>query len=311
MQIKAIPEDFVVKEVIDLKTNSGDYSFYTLKKRNYTTIKAVSFIAEKLNVNVKNIGFAGMKDKNAVTEQAVSIFGGPKKDFKFNDIELKFLGNGSERINLGDNKGNYFEIVVRNIEKVPKIKKFIINYFDEQRFSTNNAEIGKALIKGDFKNACDLLKNEEEIADCLKTKPGDYVGALRNINKRILHLFIHAYQSYIWNKTVEEYLKKKKSDKIKIPIVGFGTELGGKIGEIINKILKEEKINPRDFIIRQIPAISSEGNERDLIAEISELEIGKLEADELNSGKKKIKLKFFLRKGSYATAVVKQLFQAS
>jgi tRNA pseudouridine13 synthase len=311
MQIKAVPEDFIVKEVIDLKTNSGDYSYYTLKKRNYTTIKAVSFIAEKLGINVKNIGFAGMKDKNAVTEQAVSIFRGPKKDFKFNDIELKFIGIGKERINLGENKGNYFEIVVRNIEKAPKTKKFIINCFDEQRFSKNNAEIGKAIVKGDFKDACDLLENEKEAADHLKTNPGDYVGALRKINKRILRLFIHAYQAYIWNKAAEEYLKKNKASKIKIPIVGFGAELEGEIGEIINKILKDEKISQRDFIIRQIPEISSEGNERDLIAEISGLEIGKLEADELNKGKKKVKLKFFLQKGSYATAVIKQLFQAS
>ncbi len=309
MQIKAIPEDFVVKEIIDLKINGGNYSYYTLKKRDYTTIKAISFIAEKLDANVKDIGFAGNKDKTAVTEQAISIFKGPAKDFNFRDIELKFLGKGKERINLGANKGNCFEIIVRNIENKPKNKKAIINYFDEQRFSKNNAEVGKAIVKCDFKTACDLLNDEKEVADYLKIKPGDFVGALRRLNKRILRLFVHAYQSYIWNKTAEEYLKKNKATKIKIPIAGFGTVLEGEIGDIIKNILEEEKISLRNFIIRQVPDISSEGNERDLIAEISKLEIGALEADELDAGNKKIKLKFFLQKGSYATMAVRQIFQ--
>lgn len=310
IELKAVPDDFIVKEVIDLKIGKGIYSYYTLKKRDYTTMSAVSLVAKKLGVKVKDIGFAGNKDRKAVTEQAISILNGPQRDFGFKDISLKFIGRGSERINLGANEGNSFELVVRNVDKQPEKKEFIINYFDEQRFSDDNVELGKMIVKGDFKKACDLLEKEKEVADYLKISQNDYVGALKKINKKLLRLFVHAYQSFIWNATISEYLKKHKASKIKIPIAGFGTELEGEVGEIIKMILVKEKINLRDFVIKPLPELSSEGTERDLIAEIKNLKIGSLEADELNKGKKKIKISFFLQKGSYATLVVKQLFQA-
>lgn len=311
-KIKTFPEDFIVKETIKLEMGDGKYSYYLLRKKDYTTMKAVSIIAKKLKL--KEIGFAGAKDRRAITEQVISILNGPEKDFELKDINLKFLGKGSDRINLGDNEGNDFEIIVREISKKPEEKKFIVNYFDKQRFSRNNADIGKALVKGNFKKAVELMGNgeyEKEAREYLKTNPNDYAGALRKISRKILIIFVHAYQSYIWNKTAEEYLKTNHAENIKIPIVGFGTELEGIIGSIIKKILEAEGIVPRNFIIKQIPELSSEGSERNLVAEIKNLKIGELEDDELNKGMKKVMLKFFLQKGSYATEAIKQIFQES
>ena len=53
--------------------------------------------------------------------------------------------------------------------------------------------------------------------------------------------------------------------------------------------------------------MSVEGNERDLVADISDFDYSVGE-DELNKGKKKVILNFKLQKGSYATIVVKSLF---
>ena len=51
-----------------------------------------------------------------------------------------------------------------------------------------------------------------------------------------------------------------------------------------------------------------EGKTRNVFVDVSNLEIGQFENDELNYGMKKIKIKFGLPKGSYATMLIKKLF---
>ena len=156
--IKQVPEDFIVKEVNDITFgDTGKYAYFILKKKNYNTIKAIETIASSLRISPKNIGFAGNKDKNAVTEQLISIKNG-KKDFEkisLNGIGLKYLGNGDEEICLGGLKSNEFHITIRNLEdaEIKKIENkaknnriFMPNYFGTQRFSKNNHLVGKAII---------------------------------------------------------------------------------------------------------------------------------------------------------------------
>ena len=77
---------------------------------------------------MKNFGFAGNKDKKAITEQKISIFKGSKnfENVELSGIGLKYLGNGKEPISLGDLEGNEFEIIIRNLDgkEIKKIQKF-------------------------------------------------------------------------------------------------------------------------------------------------------------------------------------------
>ncbi|MEM4263699.1 MAG: tRNA pseudouridine(13) synthase TruD [Candidatus Woesearchaeota archaeon] len=310
-KIKQQPEDFIVKEISTVKPEKeGKYSYFLLKKKNYTTIRALEHIAQALNIQLKKLGFAGNKDKTAITEQVCSAEGIGKEKLekvKLKDIEIKFLGKGNEPVSLGTLEGNEFEITVRNIDKKPKPKTKFINFFGEQRFSKNNAEIGKAIVKKEFKQAVNLLLEgkgdvEKRIKEYLSKNPNNYVGALRTIPAKILKLYIHAYQSWIWNQTAETH---KEEELAEIPLVGFGTIIADKC---MADLLLKEKIEPRDFIIREIPELSSEGSSRSFTAEAKDLKIGELEEDELNKGKKKVLIKFKLQKGSYATEFIKQLF---
>ena len=115
MFIKKI-ENLVSK---DIKTDEkGSYSYFILKKKNYTTERAVSTIAHYLKIDRKKIGYAGAKDRNAITEQMISIQGLNKtKNIELKDIELIYKGKGNERISLGDLKENKFTITVRNLNK--------------------------------------------------------------------------------------------------------------------------------------------------------------------------------------------------
>src|SRR3989338_10267783 len=91
-KLKQVPEDFIVKEVSTIKIeDNGKYSYFILKKKNYNTLNAIQAVANKLGINIKNIGFAGNKDKNAVTEQAISICNGNEgmEKIKLKDISLK------------------------------------------------------------------------------------------------------------------------------------------------------------------------------------------------------------------------------
>ena len=357
-KIKQIPEDFIVKEINDIKfDDNGIYSYFLLKKRNYNTLRAIKIISEKLKIPEKNIGFAGSKDKNAVTEQIISIKSGNKniENMALKGIELKFVGKGNGEVFLGSHIGNEFEIAIRNLAKKEtaniskKIKNsgiLMSNFFGPQRFSDNNAEIGKAVIKKDFKKAVELIIEansdfKSEIIEHLEKRPNDFVVALKIIPLKLLKLYVHSYQSRLFNKALEQCIKNNKTlsknknnnnagnnnynknwgnnnNKAigkniigKIPLIGFGTEIdeieSEEIKKIMDEIMQEEKITERDFIIRQIPELSSEGSEREAFIKINDFKIIKKEKDELNQNKKKITVRFSLPKGCYATVLIENL----
>jgi tRNA pseudouridine13 synthase len=358
MELKTKNEDFKVYERTGLKPGEkGEYIVLKLKKNNYTTEESVQLLSELLKIKRKNIGYAGSKDKNAVTEQFISVKNLPfisedkilQLNKKIKGIDVEVAGYSEKPISLGDLKGNYFEINVNKLNKqeIENFRKGVkntgssflqFNYFDEQRFSGNNVDTGRAILNKDYKKAVSLiLKNkgsyETKIENYLEKKPNDYVGALKLIPKKTLSMFIHSFQSYIFNETLRKYMEKYKENNyytdyscgsflffsdiknikkilgkdinMKIPLVGFGTVFeNNKIKNIVMDILKKEKLTQRNFIIREIPFISSEGSERNIVCEASEFEY-----EFKNEKKDKLSLKFFLPKGSYATLIVKSLIQ--
>lgn len=311
-QIKRIVEDFIVKEKSTVEPlKQGKFTYFILKKKNYNTIDALQLIARRLKLPLKKFSFAGNKDKKAITEQVCSVEGiGSKiENIKSPEIEIIYLGKGDAPVSLGNLEGNFFEIVVRNISKKPKPINSFINYFGDQRFGINNIEVGLALIKKDFEKACHLM-NKIQIKEYLKEHPTNFIAAIRQIPKRLLKLYLGSYQSYIWNATVKELIRKKKTLPKEIPIIGFGSEIeNSAVKKIIDKLVKIEKITFRDFIIKEIPNISAEGYSREIKTSVKNLVISELEDDDFNTNKKKFKITFFLKKGCYATEFIKQLFE--
>ena len=343
--LKQIPADFIVEEIYEhnLK-NNGKHIVYEIKKTNTSHFKMLSILSDKLSIPVRNIGYAGTKDKSAITTQCISIFGSTKEKIdrlQIEGIELKYLGCLNEPISLGNLKQNKFTITIRNIKNKPNKIDFFVNYFDEQRFGHNNVnqDIGKSIIKKQFKEAIELIINAEsennnqtssKINEHLEKNKNDYVGALKILPKTLLMLYLHSYQSMLWNKTANQYIKQFKHKSIstnfgdislpqenienkeilnlEIPMIGFGLETNNpQIAKIIDEILKEEKITPRDFIIRQLANISCEGDNRKLFVQIYDLKIDELLDDELNKDMKKCTITFTLDKGCYATMAIRHM----
>jgi tRNA pseudouridine13 synthase len=329
--LKQTPEDFVVEEIIELKLDDGDYAYFWLRKKGYTTVRALEKVSGFLKCRLRDIGFAGNKDKQAVTKQAISIkdsgrrIGGSRFDnFNSDQLSLEYIGRGNKPISLGDLSGNKFSIVLRECSKEPAAVSSFVNYFDEQRFSETNKEVGKAILRGDFEKACSLI-DAEEVQAYLSQNPTDYVGAMKTLPLKIRMIHVHSYQSWLWNETVARYLRavcetvvdleyslgrlvfpdvsvpSVSIPIVSVPIIGFGTEFTDeKIKKIVDGIMEKEGISSRDFVIRSMPELSAEGGMRDVFVDVKDISIEKISDGSY-------RLKFVLPKGSYATMVVKQM----
>lgn len=329
MKIKQLPEDFLVKEINSLKTGSinGKYCAFTLKKKYWNTIDAVREIAKRIGINESDIRYSGLKDRNAITEQLITVDITNHKivqRVKINDISLEFLGMAERHAETSDNNGNQFAITIRDIEKkYARLPKKIPNYYDEQRFGneSNNHDVGRLMVKKKFKEACDLLK--------ITAADNDYVSALKKTGTS--HIYFSAYQSYLFNMALSYLIRKdcKKFTEIdisgmklafpgsskciegfpeRLPLINFDAEFEDeRVKEAYESILSQEVINPRDFALRQFPNLVSSSPERQALISVEGFKVKGYSEDELNKGRKKQIVGFSLPRGSYATMVIKAL----
>ena len=94
-------------------------------------------------------------------------------------------------------------------------------------------------------------------------------------------------------------------------LVGYDSVFAeGEMGEIEHRIIEEEKIDTRNFIIPEIPSLSSSGSRRSLLAPLDNLE-WKINKDEINEGKLRVDFKFELIKGSYATSLLREFMKSN
>jgi tRNA pseudouridine13 synthase len=203
-----------------------------------------------------------------------------------------------------------------------------------------------------FSNYPKHLTFEKSILNKLIQDNEDYVGALLELPKNLLTMFIYAYQSFLFNKILSARMKKnipinraivgdiilpirkgtvnqtminvnqnnifkvnRQIDKgrafVSGPLIGGDTSFAkGEMGEIERKVIEEEKIDIRDFIIPQIPFISSSGLRRPLISTVENLSYKIIDTD-LNKSKKAVRVAFDLQKGSYATSLLREIMKSS
>ncbi|HIH92465.1 TPA: tRNA pseudouridine(13) synthase TruD [Candidatus Woesearchaeota archaeon] len=334
--LKHFPEDFAVREIpLGGLSDTGEYAVFEMRKRNYTTQDALKRIAEEARKPLKDFGFAGNKDRKAVTAQYISVFrGSPSlQDLSLADISLTFKGFSLRKIALGDLEGNSFTITIRNIDGagIERIKKFekenkktpshIPNYFGPQRFSSANHLIGKALVTKDFRNAIGLvLQHDNEHSSragmSLKENPNNTISALRLLPASTLRMYVHAYQSSLFNTLLHHLLAQNPAPLLPtiplLPIIGFGTEIGeleSHTQEAANELLQQEGVSPRDFINRQMPELSSEGGMRAAFFTAPDFRITGIGEDECFAGREKATVEFTLKKSCYATVLLSYLLE--
>jgi tRNA pseudouridine13 synthase len=163
--IKERPEDFSVTEIpLYEPSGQGEHVYCEIQKVGLTTFEAVNRIAAALNVHQKAIGYAGMKDAQAVTRQILSIQGASPEAvqaLKIEGVGILWVDRHLNKIRLGHLKGNRFAIKIRQVNATDVVKlepvlktlqqRGMPNYFGEQRFGRrgDNAALGAAILRGD------------------------------------------------------------------------------------------------------------------------------------------------------------------
>ena len=217
MKIKQKPEDFIVEEVTGIKpkTKKDKYKIYKMEKTGLDTFEALSIISKKTNIPLRQIGFAGLKDKHAVTRQYVSVPAEYNLDIKnTKNLSLCFQGYNDKKIVTGDLKGNFFMVTVRDItqKKLEKVKENIEtvknlgvpNYYDSQRFGSviKKQFIFKYILQKNYEKAVKIFltsytKNESRFMKEEKRKILANWHQLRNIKVK----------NWVFKKIIDEYLK--------------------------------------------------------------------------------------------------------
>ncbi|MFH0861041.1 MAG: tRNA pseudouridine(13) synthase TruD [Candidatus Altiarchaeota archaeon] len=354
--IKQVPEDFIVEEIAEERLEEeGQYIHFTLEKKNWDTLRAIKEISQRLRVSQKRLGFAGTKDRRAVTRQRVSVWDVKLEDLEkvsIKDIMLSDFSHSDDRINLGDLEGNRFSVTVRKIvlpeDEVRRrvdaiageLSSGFPNYYGVQRFGIQRPIthlVGREILRGDFNEAVRIylgksfgveegesdsarqrfwesgdygeairsfpkhLGYEHALLNHLVKKPTDHVGALRNIPQKLRWMFVHAYQSYVFNLALSEYIRKG-FDVERLPLPGYETQLD----EVTASILDGENVSPEDFKVGRMPELSSKGEYRDCFIPVMDSRFESAGGDELNAGFTKVIISFSLPKGCYATSLLRE-----
>jgi tRNA pseudouridine13 synthase len=252
------------------------------------------------------------------------------------------------------------------------VKRFAIpNYFDDQRFGslrgTNGEFIGRALVRGETEKALKLAlaspsgedrKKERELKILLRDRWGDWAGlakelpmspertvasylaghpgafgfAFERLDQNLRILYVSAYQSWIWNRTLAAILRKLPDTyevdyaagrhvfyrtiepsahdllaELTIPLITPSEKFEGEVGDITAALLAEEKVEQRQFRLKKLAKTFFGKGRRDALVAPGGLSASTGD-DELNRGRRKLTLAFELPKGSYATILLKRLF---
>jgi tRNA pseudouridine13 synthase len=169
-RLRATAEDFIVEEIpAEKKQTSGPYLICRLTKKNWELQHAVKEIAKRLGISHRRIGWAGTKDRNAVTTQWISLYNVTPSQaaaVSLKDITLEPIGQSNEGLSLGDLLGNRFDIVIRDPDpgdldgRVRSVSETVAtgvpNYFGLQRFGAIRPvthRVGEWILKGDYEQA--------------------------------------------------------------------------------------------------------------------------------------------------------------
>ncbi|MDX1527971.1 MAG: tRNA pseudouridine(13) synthase TruD [Gammaproteobacteria bacterium] len=163
--IRARPEDFEVEEVLRFEpAGDGEHAFLKIRKRNLNTRAVAQLIAKHAGTRTGEVGYAGMKDRNAVTTQwfSVGLAGRSEPDWSaLEDDALQVLQatRHKKKLRPGQLQRNRFRITLRQVEgdaeeidaRLERIRcGGVPNYFGPQRFGRDggNLEAARALFLG-------------------------------------------------------------------------------------------------------------------------------------------------------------------
>jgi tRNA pseudouridine13 synthase len=253
------------------------------------------------------------------------------------------------------------------------------NYFDDQRFGSvagpGGEFVARRLVAGDFEGALrlalttpyafdraaqkeekrllaqhwgdwQLLKHRllrghaRSLVDYLRVHPADFRGAVVRLRPELRGLYLSAYQSYLWNRTLArwlhthagagqlrlvslrlgdvpfhealpaERLQELASLQLPLPTARWTPEPGDGRAELVQAVLAEEGLTLADLKVKGVRELFFSRGERPALCRPEGLS-GTFADDERKGGRLRLTLAFDLPRGSYATLIVKAVSQES
>ena len=195
--------DFVVEETLRFElSGEGAHHFLYIEKQNINTDIVVQKLIRFAEVKPTDVGYAGKKDRFAITRQWFSVQLPLLREIdwsEFNDDEVKVLEvtRHDKKLRIGAVKSNHFDIRLRDLnvsqEDFKKrldniIEEGFPNYFGEQRFGNHGANLTRGI---------DLLIKNKKLK-----------------NRNLQGLLFSAVRSYLYNHVVSERINKGLSAKL-------------------------------------------------------------------------------------------------
>ncbi|MDT0593291.1 tRNA pseudouridine(13) synthase TruD [Glaciecola petra] len=203
--IKAQLKDFKVVEKLTFEPNGeGEHDFLFIEKEGLNTAFVAEEMAKFAKLPLRNVSYAGRKDKFASTQQWFGVYFGKKERVDWDNFSLVGLQilkqtKNQRKLRLGTIKANAFEIRLRNISDLNETqlqqrlqdinRNGVPNYFGNQRFGERIKTDGSVELGGNLQLAEKLMQGE----------------AIRNRNKR--SMAISALRSWLFNYFVSERLQ--------------------------------------------------------------------------------------------------------
>jgi tRNA pseudouridine13 synthase len=160
--LRRAPEDFRVDEVpAYAPSGSGPHLYLRVEKRGRTTRDALRDLSRLLGVPDREAGYAGLKDRDAVTTQWLS-FPVPRDPdpaaLSAPGLRVLEVSRHANKLRPGHLRGNRFSIAVPGGDlararacAAALAERGLPNFFGPQRFGVEgrNAEVGRALLRGE------------------------------------------------------------------------------------------------------------------------------------------------------------------
>ncbi|WP_407644469.1 tRNA pseudouridine(13) synthase TruD [Dongshaea marina] len=157
-RLKTTPEDFFVREHLNFTpSGEGEHLLIRVRKRGMNTAFVAKKLAELVEVPARQVGWAGLKDRHAVTEQwfAIHLPGKAMPDLsplESDELQILEVTRHNKKMRTGALSGNDFKLVLRELSdpdevmtRLERLKELgVPNYYGLQRFGRDGKNIERA-----------------------------------------------------------------------------------------------------------------------------------------------------------------------
>ncbi|OED35351.1 hypothetical protein AB833_30800 [Chromatiales bacterium (ex Bugula neritina AB1)] len=265
-RFKQSPGDFKVCELLGFELDGeGEHLWISVSKTGLNTRDVVDQLADIFNTTARDIGYSGLKDKNAITTQWFSVplaigLEVPVEIYSIDHTKIARTTRSRKKLRSGSHRHNHFQITLRDLHDCreylePRLQRVrdegFPNYFGKQRFGHG----GRNVI-----SARSMFQRKQKLS---RFKRGIYLSAAR---------------SYLFNKVLDVRVAQENWQTV---LPGEVCVLDGS-NSVFHCALPDDEIHQRhvDFDLHTSGPLHGRG--RSLVTDaVQQLELRCLEGEEI------------------------------